>query len=142
MPIMIGRRRIVGDIAGMPARPRDNASHCTEEVLVSDLERFGSGEMPNAEELEAPPLLDPFAITTRSLPCLPRNVAHSLQRSRVGDGADGNGGHPILKGPTVTTSEVWALAPELGWARTYSRLYPLQSYALREGRPMRPGHAG
>ena len=75
--------------------------------------------MPSAEELEAAPVLDPFAISTRSLPCL------------VG----GNGGHPILKGPTVTTSEVWAIAPELGWARTYSRLYRL-------GRPMHLGHAG
>ena len=117
MPIIVGRRRSPDDIAGTLARL---------EALVSDLEHFGSGNRPSAEELEAAPLLDPFAISTRSLPCL------------VG----GNGGHPILKGPTVTTSEVWAIAPELGWARTYSRLYVLQSQALQVGRPMRPGHAG
>ena len=110
MPIIIGHRGILGDVAGMLARL---------EALASDLERFGSGKMPSARELEAAPLLDPFAISTRSLPCL------------VG----GNGGHPILKGPTVTTSELWAIAPELGWARTYSRLYRL-------GEPMRSGDAG
>ena len=90
--------------------------------------------MPGVQELEAAPLLDPFAISTRSLPCLPRNATHC----RVG----GNGGHPILKGPTVTTSEVWAIAPELGWARIYSRLYPLQSMALQVGEFMRLGDAG
>ena len=95
-------------------------------VGSGDLERFGSGETPSVRELEAAPLLDPFAIGTHSLPCL------------VG----GNSGHPILKGPTVTTSEVWAIAPELGWARTYSRLYPLQSHALQVGEFMRPGHPG
>ena len=110
MPIIIGHRGILGDVAGTLARL---------ESLVSDIERFGSGEMPGAQELDAAPLLDPFAISTRSLPCL------------VG----GNGGHPILKGQFVTTSEVWAIAPELGWARTYSRLYRL-------GEMMRPEHAG
>lgn len=110
MPIIIGHRGILGDVAGTLARL---------EALASDLERFGSGETPSVRELEAAPLLDPFAISTRSLPCL------------VG----GNGGHPILKGPTVTTSEVWAIAPELGWARTYSRLYRLGEF-------MRRGDAG
>lgn len=110
MPIIIGHWGVLGDITGTLARL---------EALASDLERFGSGEMPSVQELEAAPLLDPFAISTRSLPCL------------VG----GNGGHPILRGPTVTTSEVWAIAPKLGWARTYSRLYRL-------GDLMRLGNAG
>ena len=119
MPIIIGHRGILGDVAGTLARSRDDASHsrkwlqaisqCTEEVLASGLGRFGSGEMPNVQQLEAASLLNPFAISTRSLPCL----------------ISGNGGHPILKDPTVTTSEVWALAPKLEWARTYSRLYRL-----------------
>ena len=107
MPIIIGRRGILGDIAGTLARL---------EALASDLERFGSGEMPSPEELDAAPLLDPFAISTRPLPCL------------IG----GNGDHPILKGPAITTSEVWIIAPDFGWARTYSRLYRL-------GEPVRPG---
>jgi hypothetical protein len=100
MPIFIGHRGIIGDIAGTIARL---------EALVSHLERVGSGEMPSIQELEAAPLLDPFAVSTRPLPCL------------VG----GNGGHPVLRGPLITTSEVWVMAPELGWARTYSRLYRL-----------------
>ena len=103
MPIIIGHRGILGDIAGTLARL---------EALASDIELFGSGEMPSAQELEAAPLLNPFAISTRPLPCL------------VG----GNGGHPFLKGPTVTPSEVWAIAPGLGWAHTYSRLYRLGSF--------------
>ena len=119
MPIIIGHRGILGDIAGTLARL---------EALASDLEHFGSGETPSVRELEAVPLLDPFAISMHSLPCLPRNATHSLQRERVGDGVGRNGGHPILKGPTVTTSKVWAIAPELGWARTYSRLYRLGEF--------------
>lgn len=107
MPIIIGHRGILGDITGTLARL---------EALVSDLERFGSGEMPSAQELAAAPLLEPFAISTRRLSCL------------IG----GNRGHPILTGQFVTTSEVWVLAPELGWARTYSRLY-------RPGEHMHPG---
>ena len=107
MPIIIGHRGILGDVTGTLARL---------ESLVSDIERFGSGEMPSARELEAAPLLSPYAIGTRTVPCL------------VG----GNSGHPILKGPVITTSDVWIMAPEFGWARTYSRLYRL-------GEPARPG---
>src|SRR4051812_12297915 len=32
--------------------------------------------------------------------------------------------------PTIRTSEVWLLAPELRWARTFSRLYRLGELAL------------
>ena len=100
MPIIVGHRQMVGDIAGELARL---------ETLVSALERFGNGEMPTASELEAAPLIHPFTIGTLRLPCL------------VG----GNIGHPIRTGPVIRTSEVWVMAPELGWARTYSRLYRL-----------------
>ena len=34
-------------------------------------------------------------------------------------------GHPLLRGPRIETSELWAFAPELGWARTMSRFYRL-----------------
>ena len=130
MPTITGHRGILGDVAGTLARL---------EALASHLECFGSGKTPSARELEAAPLLDPFAISMHSLPCLLRSATHSLQRESVGDGVGRNGGHPILKGPTVTTSEVRAIAPDLGWARTYSRLYPLQSRALQVGEFMRPG---
>lgn len=100
MPIIVGDRRIVGDLAGEIARL---------EALVSALERFGNEQMPSEQELAAAPLLNPFTIGSRSLPCL------------IG----GNGGHPTLRGPMIQTSEVWVMAPQLGWARTYSRLYRL-----------------
>ena len=109
MLIIGGNRRIVGDLAGAIARL---------ESLLADLERFGSGHFPDDAELEKAPKLDPFALAERTTRCL------------VG----GNVGHPILKGQFISTSELWVLAPELGWARTYSRLYRLGDYAP-VGRP-------
>ena len=110
MPIIVGDRQIVGDLAGEIARL---------EALVSDLERLANGGMPTEHELAAAPLLHPFTIGTLRLPCL------------IG----GNVGHPIRTGPVIRTSEVWAMAPEQGWARTYSRFYRL-------GEPMFPMDAG
>lgn len=118
MPIIVGHRRIVGDVAGEIARL---------ESLVAALDRIGGGGgMPTTAELEAAPPLDPYGLDTCTLPCL------------IG----ANRGHPTLKGPVIRTTEVWALAPELGWARTLSRLYPLQSCASQEGRSMHPGEQG
>ena len=110
MPIIVGHRRIVGDVAGDLARL---------ESLVAALDRIGGGGMPTAAELEAAPLLDPYRLDTCTMPCL-------IGASR---------GHPTLRGPVIRTTEVWALAPELGWARTLSRLYRL-------GRSMHPGEQG
>lgn len=100
MPILIDRQRIAGDIAGEVARLKS---------LAAALERIIDGEMPSEQELATAPLLDPYAIGTRTLPCL------------VGTIHD----HPSIKGSLARTSEVWAMAPELGWARTYTRLYRL-----------------
>jgi hypothetical protein len=136
MPIFVGDRQIVGDSAGEIAYPRDNASHCTEEALVSALDRLGNGETSanpegvcrwSEQELAAAPLLNPFTLPqsyalqrdTRSLPCL----------------VSGNIGHPIRTGPVIRTSEVWVMAAEQGWARTYGRLYRLDE-------PMLPEDAG
>ena len=110
MPIIVGHRRIVGDVAGEIARL---------ESLVAALDRIGGGEMPTAAELKAAPLLDPYRLDTCTMTCL------------IGANRD----HPTLKGPVICTTEVWALAPELGWARTLSRLYRL-------GRSMHPGEQG
>jgi hypothetical protein len=115
MTIIVGRQRIVGDVDGEIA--------CLESLL-SDLEHLGNGGVPTAAELAAAPLLDPWCLGTCTLPCLPRNALHC----RVG----ANRGHPILKGRFIRTTDVWALAPELGWARTLSRFYRL-------GRPMQSG---
>ncbi len=71
------------------------------ESLLADLERFGSGHFPDDAELEKAPKLDPFTLGERTARCL------------VG----GNVGHPILKGQFISTSKLWVLAPELGWAR-------------------------
>ena len=104
MLIIGGNRRIVGDLAGAIARL---------ESLLADLDRFGSGHFPDDTELGKAPLLDPFTLGEKRARCL------------IG----GNVGHPILKGQFISTSELWAFAPELGWARTYSRLYRLGDYA-------------
>lgn len=100
MPIIIGHRGGVGVITSTLARL---------ETLVSDLGCFISGGMPTARELDAATLLNPFTSGTRTLPSL------------VG----GNSGHPILKSRVIKTSEVWIIAPDFGWLRTYSRLYRL-----------------
>lgn len=109
MPIIVGHQRIVGDVAGDIARL---------ESLVAALDRIGSGEMSTTAELEAAPLLDPYCLDTCTLPCL------------IGANQD----HPVLKGPVIRTTEVWALATELGWARTLSRLYRLGRPVHREKR--------
>jgi hypothetical protein len=37
----------------------------------------------------------------------------------------GNLDHPKLDNTFITTSELWAMSPEQGWARTHSRFYRL-----------------
>lgn len=108
MPIIIGRPGVAGDIASDIARL---------EALASDLERLGDGKMPSPEDLEAAPLLDPYTIGTLAVPCL------------IG----GNGGHPVLSGPVIQTSAIWAMAVDLGWARTYSRFYRLGKAVIGDG---------
>ena len=110
MPIIVGHRQIVGDVAGAIARL---------ESLAVALDRLGNGEMPTTQELDAAPLLDPYTFGTLTLPCL------------IG----GNVGHPVLTGPIIRTTEIWAMAPELGWARTLNRLYRLGEPLFPRGQP-------
>lgn len=77
------------------------------EALVADLKRVRGGWRPGPEDLKDAPLLEYWDLVKRSVPCL------------EGQTTD----HPILGGTTVRTSELWALAPQAGWARTYSRFY-------------------
>ena len=79
------------------------------ESLLADLERFSIGQMPTEAEIAAAPLLDPVIVAARPIPCL----------------TGGNGGHPYVRGPLVHTSPLIVMASDLGWARTYSRLYRL-----------------
>ena len=109
MPIVVtADELIVGDLKGEIARLT---------FLVNALQRIADGEFPSDQELATAPLLSPYAIATRSLPCL-IGTEHAGSEIR----------------PAARTSEVWAVAPVSGWALTYDRLYLL-------GEPMltRPG---
>ena len=88
------------------------------EGLAVDLRRIARREAPTSTELGSAPIVDNWMIDARPRPCL------------VGD----LHGHPTLRGPMVRTSEVWAIAPDQGWARTLSRFYRL-------GRPIGAGGA-
>lgn len=55
MPILIDHREISCDVAGEIALPCDDASHCTQEALVSTLKRPRSGSSrPNSGGLGLP----------------------------------------------------------------------------------------
>ncbi len=82
--------------------------------LVEDLVHIRDGKPPNEEALQAAPHLEGWALRWRTVPCLTGLVS----------------GHPHIEdGDNCTTTEVWALAPKLGYARTTSRFYSL-------GRPL------
>lgn len=98
MLIIDGSRRIVGDLPALIA---------SLESLLADLARFENGDLPTTDEIAAAPWLNPVAVAIRPGFCL------------VG----GNHGHPIRTGAAIRTSALWVLARELGWARTFSRLY-------------------
>jgi hypothetical protein len=100
MPSIISDRGTLGDLRGDLARL---------EALTDDLRRFAQGDlsapMPSAEV----PILNNYALGERKTLCL------------TGDCSD----HPLIRPTFITTSDVWVLAPELGWARTFSRFYRL-----------------
>ncbi len=79
------------------------------ERLLHDVQALAAGHRPGAAELRGAPILESFRISTRDVPCL------------VGQGTD----HPLLGNGPVVTSEVWAIAHDLTWARTLSRWYRL-----------------
>ncbi len=79
------------------------------ESLLTDLKRFAKTGFPTARELEDAPLIDDYLIAPRMGEAL-AGVTH---------------GHPRLGSTSVLTTELWAIAPSLGWARTWSRFYRL-----------------
>ena len=81
--------------------------------LADDLTRIAGDDMPTRDELEEAPLIDGYAVSEMTLRCL------------VGQ----QSGHPEVSGKFIQTSELWCMAPELGWARTMTRFYRL-------GRPL------
>lgn len=100
MAIIVSRHGILGDITQEIALLRK---------LLADLEGIASGLAPSDAELRNAPIIDHWVEVTRSRPCLAGQIH----------------GHPTLRGSFSVTSEVWAVAPELGWLRTYSRFYRL-----------------
>ncbi|MBC9179484.1 DUF6634 family protein [Pseudoroseomonas ludipueritiae] len=79
------------------------------EALAADLRRLAASGTPSVEELSEAPLLEAWAVTSRPVMCLVGAVT----------------GHPLLDSPFCRTSDLWAFAPTLGWARTLNRLYRL-----------------
>ena len=113
MPIVVtADELIVGDLKGEIARLKS---------LVNALQQIADGEFPSDQELATAPLLIPYAIATRSLPCL-------VGRAHTGSGIR----------PAARTSEVWAIAPVSGWALTYDRFYRLGEPMLTRPRPSPP----
>jgi hypothetical protein len=104
MPIIVTRRGILGDL---------ESDLSSLEKLVVDLRRIAAGDMPTPASLGDAPRLDNYRIGHRQSLCL------------TGDCLD----HPKLDNMFITTSSLWAMSPEQGWARTHSRFYRLISPA-------------
>lgn len=85
--------------------------------LGVDMERIYRGVSPEAVAGENAPILDRWVLGIRTVPCL---VGLST-------------GHPRLVGEDrlITTSDLWLLSDDMGWARTLSRWFVL-------GRPSDP----
>lgn len=80
------------------------------EKLAMDLRGYLGGQRPDAEELSEAPLLTDW------------RIGHRVAIALHGSTSD----HPVLQGVrNVATSELYALDPNLRWARTFSRLYRL-----------------
>ncbi len=110
--LIIGERGIVrGDVEAEASRL---------EALAADLRQLAAVGMPTPEDLSKAPLLEAWAMTSRPVLCLVGTVT----------------GHPMLDGPRCRTSDLWAFAPTVGWARTLNRLYRLG--APRAPMPVEP----
>ena len=96
MTVTIRGGRILGDIQYEIARL---------EQLTVDLDRLAGGTLPDPATIAAAPLLDRWEPLTRPAACL------------VGECRD----HPRLRGPLVVTTDLWIMAPELGWCRPLGR---------------------
>jgi hypothetical protein len=78
--------------------------------LLRDLERVRVGQHPGRRVLDDAPVLENWETTVRTEPCL-TGIVHGHQR--------------IRDRRTTITSQLWLLAPTLGYARTLSRFYAL-----------------
>ena len=92
-------------------------------ALADDLEAIANGNLPAPDMLASAPFLDGYWFAAREF------------LSMCGSVHD----HPLVSDPMVTTSELWVLAPELGWARTYNRFYRLGTALTPEDLIVRDG---
>lgn len=79
-------------------------------ALADDLDRLRVSHKPSDEVLAAAPLLFSWRPLLRPQGLILAGVVVS---------------HPTLRGPIITTSPIWVVAPDLTWVRTTSRVYRL-----------------
>jgi hypothetical protein len=91
--------------------------------LARDLDRIAAAAAPTAAELSQAPLLVDWRI-----------VWDLTGLALAGFAA----GHPQLGSKKIVTSQLWALDPQLRWARTLSRFYRL---GVPEGSAIPPDDA-
>lgn len=104
-----------------PVFPSDDPHEIMRKtrMLSDDIARLLADGEPSAEALATAPILDHWAIVARMRPAL---TGASI-------------GHPALGDRRlITTTEVFALDPRGGWARTYSRYYRLGRARGHNGR--------
>jgi hypothetical protein len=78
--------------------------------LADDLDDIRHGRHPNRKTLEHGPAIEGWHLATRPTACLTGRVS----------------GHPhVGEGGIVVTTDLWVIAPVLGYARTLSRFYSL-----------------
>jgi hypothetical protein len=95
--------------------PQLDAEIALLRELLRDLERIRVGQHPGRRTLNDAPVLENWKVTVRTEPCL-TGIVH---------------GHPRIQDRRTTiTSQLWLLAPKLGYARTLSRFYALGEPAL------------
>ncbi|WP_339828839.1 DUF6634 family protein [uncultured Parvibaculum sp.] len=90
--------------------------HLNEELawlksLCIDLECLRAGVPPSSAKLDAAPFIDDYEFAQRGVTVLAGEVT----------------GHPPFKTTRTITSDLCLFAPDLGWARTFSRYYRLGS---------------
>jgi len=81
------------------------------KALCIDLEWLKVGALPSFDELESAPFIDDYTFVQRGVTSLAGEIS----------------GHPLLGITTAVTSDLCVFAPDLGWARTFSRYYRLGS---------------
>lgn len=87
------------------------------ERLLNDLKRLRDGDFPTEGELSEAPLIDEYTVVDRTFPVL-QGYVH---------------GHPALGTTWCRTTELWVIAPDLGWVRTLSRFYRLGMASFDDG---------